>query len=46
MINKKGQLGDQMMIFAFIFLLVIIGGGIVIGTFVFQASSEISHAVR
>ncbi len=34
-LNKKGQLGEQIMIFVFIFFLVIIGGGIVIGTLLF-----------
>jgi hypothetical protein len=33
--NKKAQLGEQIMIFVFIFFLVIIGGGIVIGTVLF-----------
>lgn len=31
--DRKGQLGDQILIFAFIFMMVIIGGGIVIGTY-------------
>jgi hypothetical protein len=34
-INKKAQLGEQLMIFVFLFFLVIIGGGIIIGTYVF-----------
>ncbi len=35
MIQRRAQLGEQMMIFVFIFFLVMIGAGIVIGTFVF-----------
>jgi len=31
-IGKKGELGEQMVFFAFIFLMGIVGGGIVIGT--------------
>ncbi len=36
--HKKGQLGEQLMIFAFIFLIVLIGAGIVIGTGIFIGS--------
>ncbi|MEM4259167.1 MAG: hypothetical protein QXS38_00170 [Candidatus Pacearchaeota archaeon] len=36
--NRGGQLGEQILVFAFIFLLVIIGGGIVIGTYLFIGS--------
>src|SRR3989304_5956883 len=32
---RRGQLGEQMMVFMFIFFMVIIGGGIVIGTGIF-----------
>lgn len=35
MISKKGQLGEQIMMFAFMFLLVVVGGGIVLGTYFF-----------
>ena len=33
--NLRGQLGDQLVFFAFIFLMGLVGGGIVIGTLVF-----------
>ncbi|MBI2451661.1 hypothetical protein HYV50_01120 [Candidatus Pacearchaeota archaeon] len=36
--NKKAQLGSQMMIFAFIFLLLIAGIGIVTGIYIFFSS--------
>ena len=36
--HKKGELGDQLIMFAFMFLLVIIGGGIVFGTSIFIGS--------
>ncbi len=36
--HKKGQLGEQVLIFAFIFLMVLIGGGILIGTLIFIGS--------
>ena len=35
MIYKKGQLGDMLMFFIFFLFMIIIGGGIVIGTFIF-----------
>jgi hypothetical protein len=33
--DKKGQLGEQIMMFAFIFLIVVIGAGIVLGVYMF-----------
>jgi len=38
MINKKAQLGEQMTFFAFLFLLIIIGLGIVAGVYIFFGS--------
>jgi len=35
LMDKKAQLGEQMMFFLFIFLMVVIGGGIVLGLFMF-----------
>ena len=34
-LNRRAQLGEQIMIFVFIFFLILIGGGIVIGTMLF-----------
>ena len=36
--NKKGQLGEQLVVFAFLFLMAVVGGGIVIGTSMFVGS--------
>lgn len=37
-IGKKGELGEQLIFFAFIFLMAVVGGGIVIGTSIFIGS--------
>jgi len=34
-VNKKAQLGEQVMMFAFVLLIVVVGGGVVIGTYLF-----------